>query len=167
MFIGNLPQLMTVYSQWQNAKLFDACLLLDDAERRLDRGVRFGSIHGMLNHALWVDHAWLAHLSNHDPRLPPMGTWLFDDFTGLHEARLTLDRQLIVWADGLTPEWLSESVTWRSRGYEFSQTVPRWVQVQHFFNHQTHHRGQLSTLLTQAGIDIGETDLPMSPLLND
>ena len=29
----------------------------------------------------------------------------------------------------------------------------------HFFNHQTHHRGQVSTLLFQAGVDIGVTDL--------
>jgi uncharacterized damage-inducible protein DinB len=29
----------------------------------------------------------------------------------------------------------------------------------HLFNHQTHHRGQASTLLSQAGVDIGETDL--------
>lgn len=31
--------------------------------------------------------------------------------------------------------------------------------VMHFFNHQTHHRGQVTTLLSQAGIDIGVTDL--------
>jgi uncharacterized damage-inducible protein DinB len=29
----------------------------------------------------------------------------------------------------------------------------------HFFNHQTHHRGQASTLLSQAGVDLGVTDL--------
>ena len=27
-----------------------------------------------------------------------------------------------------------------------------------FFNHQTHHRGQATTLLSQAGMDVGVTD---------
>ncbi len=31
--------------------------------------------------------------------------------------------------------------------------------VMHFFNHQAHHRGQVTTLLSQTGIDIGVTDL--------
>jgi Uncharacterized protein conserved in bacteria len=31
--------------------------------------------------------------------------------------------------------------------------------VMHFFNHQTHHRGQVTTLLSQAGVDVGDTDL--------
>ncbi|WP_260618843.1 DinB family protein [Pseudoxanthomonas mexicana] len=29
----------------------------------------------------------------------------------------------------------------------------------HLFNHQTHHRGQVTTLLSQAGVDVGVTDL--------
>ena len=29
----------------------------------------------------------------------------------------------------------------------------------HFFNHQTHHRGQVTTLLSQLGKDVGGTDL--------
>ena len=33
--------------------------------------------------------------------------------------------------------------------------------LQHLFNHQTHHRGQVSTLLHQAGVDVGVTDLLM------
>ncbi|PCH49147.1 MAG: damage-inducible protein DinB [Flavobacteriaceae bacterium] len=31
--------------------------------------------------------------------------------------------------------------------------------LQHVFNHQTHHRGQVTTLLSQAGIDPEATDL--------
>jgi uncharacterized damage-inducible protein DinB len=31
--------------------------------------------------------------------------------------------------------------------------------VTHFFNHQTHHRGQASTLMHQLGVDVGVTDL--------
>ena len=34
------------------------------------------------------------------------------------------------------------------------------IAAVHFFNHGTHHRGQLTTLMFQAGIDPGVTDLP-------
>ena len=43
---------------------------------------------------------------------------------------------------------------------------PLWVAVTHFFNHQTHHRGQLTTLLAQRGIDPGATDLIWLPDLH-
>jgi uncharacterized damage-inducible protein DinB len=44
---------------------------------------------------------------------------------------------------------------------------PRWLCVTQMFNHQTHHRGQVTTLLKQAGIDPGPTDLPWAPLTRD
>lgn len=77
-----------------------------------------------------------------------------------------MDQRLILWADGLSFEWLQEPVTWTSQMYGFTQTIPRWVQVQHLFNHQTHHRGQVGTLLKQLGVDVGITDIPMLPMLN-
>jgi uncharacterized damage-inducible protein DinB len=57
-------------------------------------------------------------------------------------------------------------MTWQSRLYGFTQTQPRWVLVTQMFNHQTHHRGQLHTLLTQLGVDVGPTDVPLSPVLH-
>jgi uncharacterized damage-inducible protein DinB len=47
-----------------------------------------------------------------------------------------------------------------------TQTHPRWVQVAQMFNHQTHHRGQVHAMLTAAGLDVGPTDLPILPILN-
>ena len=35
--------------------------------------------------------------------------------------------------------------------------------VTHLFQHQAHHRGQLTTLLSQRGLDPGPTDLPFMP----
>jgi uncharacterized damage-inducible protein DinB len=45
--------------------------------------------------------------------------------------------------------------------------LPRWVLVTYMFNHATHHRGQLTTLMKQLGIDPGVTDLPWLPALYD
>jgi uncharacterized damage-inducible protein DinB len=43
--------------------------------------------------------------------------------------------------------------------YERHYEHPLWWAVSHFFNHQTHHRGQVTTLLLQLGRDPGTTDL--------
>ena len=56
-----------------------------------------------------------------------------------------------------------------TNGASFVNPAPRsypfWVAATHFFNHQTHHRGQLTTLLMQAGVDPGVTDLIWLPEL--
>jgi len=44
--------------------------------------------------------------------------------------------------------------------------VPNWALVGHVFNHQTHHRGQISTVLTQMGHGLGSTDIPFMPRFN-
>ena len=142
MFQGSMPQLMAAYNQWQNQQLYDAAFQISDAQRKADCGAFFKSIHSTLNHILWGDLTWLS-------------------------ARMALDARLIDWANGLSVEWLDEPVTWSSAMYGFTQTIPRWIQVQQMFNHQTHHRGQVGTLLKQYGIDVGLTDLPLLLMLND
>ena len=167
MFKGNLPQLMAAYNQWQNQQVYAAALQLSDAERKADRGAYFKSIHSTLNHILWGDLAWLSRFIGETLISSPAGVDVYADFAELHAARIALDARLIAWAEGLDEAWLKEPVTWTSTVYGFTQTIPRWVQVQQLFNHQTHHRGQVGTLLKQYGIDVGVTDLPLLPMLND
>jgi uncharacterized damage-inducible protein DinB len=37
--------------------------------------------------------------------------------------------------------------------------TPRGILVAHFFNHQTHHRGQAHAMITAASEQTGDTDL--------
>jgi uncharacterized damage-inducible protein DinB len=67
---------------------------------------------------------------------------------------------MLVWSASLSPAWLGEPLTYTSKIDGKTRTVPRWVLVTHMFNHQTHHRGQITTLLSQMGLDIGSTDIP-------
>ncbi|XZG70212.1 DinB family protein [Chitinibacteraceae bacterium HSL-7] len=167
MFDGNHAQLMARYNQWQNEQLYAACAKLSDDERKSDRGAFFKSIHSTLNHILWADLNWMGRFGLPKPELPPMGTDVYDDFAELHRHRTETDATLIRWADTLDECWLNEAVTWSSALYGFTQTIPRRIQVAHLFNHQTHHRAQVGTLLMQVGINVGITDLPMLPDLND
>lgn len=166
MFQGNFVQLMASYNQWQNQAVYAAAGKLDDAVRKADRGGFFKSVHGTLNHIMWGDSIWFARFIGEPLPANPIGEEMFADFNDMQAAREALDQRILDWAQGVDQAFLQESVTWSSKLYGFTQTVPRWVLVQHFFNHQTHHRGQVGTLLTQCGVDVGITDIPMLPLLH-
>lgn len=166
MFDGTYPLLMAEYNAWMNGKVYSACALLSDEERKRDAGAFFKSIHGTLNHLLWGDRVWLSRFNGKSYTTGRVGDDLYAHFDELSAARSEHDADLLSWARGVTPEWLREPMTWQSRLYGFTQTEPRWVLVTQMFNHQTHHRGQLHTLLTQLGVDLGPTDVPLVPVLH-
>ena len=92
-----------------------------------------------------------------------LGAALYDDFGALRAARAALDARLLRWAAELREDWLREPLSYVSRVDGRTRTVPRWLLAVHLFNHQTHHRGQLTMLLSQLGLDVGSTDLPFMP----
>jgi uncharacterized damage-inducible protein DinB len=159
-----LFQTMARYNAWMNGKLYDAAATLSDEERKADRGAFFGSLHDTLDHIVLGDRAWMKRLSGLVHPIKPIGQRLFEDFAELRAARETLDRQILDWTMGLTEDWLAQPMTWTSQVYAAEFTHPRWGLAQHLFNHQTHHRGQATTLLKQMGRDVGPTDMPVGPI---
>ena len=151
------------YNRWMNERLYALCADLPDDERRRDRGAFFGSIHGTLNHLVYADLALLSRFTGDPPHVPPLGPELYADFDELSSVRAVLDQRLLDWTAGLTREWLEAPFTYTSRVDGAPRTLPTWGLVAHLFNHQTHHRGQLTTLLSQLGRDPGITDLPFMP----
>jgi uncharacterized damage-inducible protein DinB len=166
MFQGTQTELFAEYNLWMNAKLYAAAARLTDAQRKRDLGAFFRSLHGTLDHTLWGDTAWLARLQGRTVALPAVGTIMHDDFGALSHARAELDRQILAWSKTVTSEWLAQPHTWKSTVYATTFTHPNWALVAQMFNHQTHHRGQATTLLMQLGIDPGVTDIPLLPALN-
>jgi uncharacterized damage-inducible protein DinB len=166
MFEGTQTEMLAEYNRWMNEKVYAAAARLTDAQRREDRGAFFKSLHGTLDHIVWGDTAWLARLEGRKVALPAAGTIMHDEFEALSRARATLDSQILAWARTVTPEWLARPFTWTSQVYATTFKHPTWALVAQMFNHQTHHRGQATTLLMQFGIDPGVTDIPMLPALN-
>jgi uncharacterized damage-inducible protein DinB len=78
----------------------------------------------------------------------------------LKARRASADAKIEAWAGSLTPERLAGPLTWYSGIIGREVSMPYWITVGHFFNHQTHHRGQAHALLTRAGATTGDTDLP-------
>jgi uncharacterized damage-inducible protein DinB len=154
------------YNTWMNGRLYALAATLPDAERRVDRRAFFRSIHGTLNHLLYGDLAWLSRFTGRPSEMPPLGVDLYSDFADLRRRRDEVDTEIVAWAESLTPEWLQAPFTYTSKVDGKSRTLPAWILAVHLFNHQTHHRGQLTTLLSQAGVDPGVTDIPWMPALS-
>jgi uncharacterized damage-inducible protein DinB len=155
-------QCMARYNRWQNENLYGVADRLSAEERRRARGAFFGSIENTLNHLLWGDRIWMSRFAG-TPKPPggiPQSVSLYGDWETLKSARADFDRTIIDWADAVQPEWLAGDMTYFSGAIGREVTAPRWVLVTHLFNHQTHHRGQVHCLLTQAGGRPSDTDLP-------
>lgn len=159
-------QLMAQYSDWMNQKLYDCCAQLDDGQRREDLGAFFGSIHLTLNHLLHGDRMFLSRFEGRDEAFAPLGTDLFPNFDDLRRERQATDQHMLSWADNLRESWLSETLTYKSMSDGKTRTIEHWVLVTHLFNHGTHHRGQITTLLSQLGLDVGATDIPFMPVFD-
>jgi len=154
---------MADYNEWMNKRMYDVCAAMTTTERRLDRGAFFGSIHSTLNHILYGDLAFMSRFTGEPKHVPEIGVELYEEFDDLHAARSSLDQRILQWSTTLSADWLQQPLTYASKVDGVIRTVPRWLLVTHMFNHETHHRGQVSTLLSQMGIEFGSTDLPFMP----
>ncbi|MBW0433367.1 damage-inducible protein DinB [Leptospira yasudae] len=151
--------LMAEYNRWMNEKVYNVCLNLSDAQRKEDRHAFFKSIHSTLNHILWVDMSWMARFHNEPLPKSPAGSDLFTSFEELTRTRKDYDTRIIEWTKTIQSDRLNSPYKFFSIIYQKELEKPIWVLVAHLFNHQTHHRGQITTLLTQMGVDVGVTDL--------
>lgn len=165
-----IAALMAEYNRWMNDRLYEAAGRLDETALAADRGAFFGSIFGTLNHIAVADTIWLHRFARHPASfvaLAPVGALprpgslrhpLATGLAGLRDYRSRLDEIVLRWAGELTAEHLSSDFSYaNTSGVAFTRNFG--ALLQHFFNHQTHHRGQASTLLFQAGVDVGVTDL--------
>lgn len=152
--------LMARYNEWMNSRLYAMCADIPEAELHADRGAFFKSIYLSLNHIAYADLAFLSRLTGDPAVVPESGVDLFGTFARLRMQREAIDARLLAWTPSLSPVWLAEPLTYTSKIDGKTRTIPKWVSMTHMFNHQTHHRGQITTLLSQMGLDIGSTDIP-------
>jgi uncharacterized damage-inducible protein DinB len=152
------------YNRWMNDKLYGLVATLSDEARKRDCGAFFKSIHGTLNHVLLADRVWLARakgLPTPDgfmaPGIRSLDQELYANFENLRHERTLTDTELSNWISDLTHERLANTLVYLRGGKKIES--PLWWIVAQVFNHQTHHRGQVTTLLSQQGHDFGSTDL--------
>ena len=157
--------MMARYNAWQNGSIYGAADGLTDEARREDRGAFFGSIHATLSHLLWGDTMWMSRFDGWDrPEVGMSGSasWI-EGWDDLRSRREAADARIASWADGLGEGDLQGELTWYSGVLGRETGAPKARTLVHFFNHQTHHRGQVHAMLTAAGATPGDTDLFLMP----
>ncbi|MDQ6960902.1 MAG: DinB family protein [Mariprofundaceae bacterium] len=167
-------QRMARYNQWMNRRLYEKVQLLTADEISKERGAFFGSILGTLNHLLVADMFWLRRFagSKHCAKaLVPIREMPTDaikqptslrdipyaDIKVLANKREELDQLILSFSETWDAALLADTIRYRNMAGEKHER-PLGALLQHLFNHQTHHRGQVTTLLFQAGIDPEATD---------
>lgn len=159
-------QTMARYNTWQNANLYGAASALSDEQRKADRGAFFKSIHATLNHLLWADHMWLVRFKLREPphaKTISEGLEQYGSWDELKRARAELDAFIESWTARMTLADLEGDLKWFAASAQKDMVTPMWVAVTHFFNHQTHHRGQVHCMITGLGGKPDRTDLPFAP----
>lgn len=151
------------YNRWMNEKIYEVCESMPDATRREDRGAFFGSVHGTLNHLLLADRVWLGRFRGEPFVVQSLGQELYADWVELREARCATDDAIEAWIATVAEAELQQPFEYVSIVDPQPRRLELWKVVLHFFNHQTHHRGQLTTLMNQLGYDSGVTDLLWLP----
>ena len=146
------------YNRLANERLYDRCALLSDAERKQVRPAFFKSIHGTLNHIMVGDRIWLARFEGREAPSTGLDAILYESFEDLRAARRAEDARIEAFAAGIDEDFLAGRVEYvNNEGRLFSDPID--MLVVHFFNHQTHHRGQVHDMLTQTDVPPPVLDL--------
>lgn len=152
-------QMMASYNAWCNERLYDAAARLSDADYRADLGAFFKSVHGTFNHILVGDRVWLSRFTGTGPVPTALDEILYDDFDSLWIARRKEDARIVGFAESLDADKLATVMQYRALSQPVDVTFPMLPALHHFFNHQTHHRGQATALLTRLGVTVPSLDL--------
>ena len=153
---------MARYNGWQNRSIYMAASGLTEEARQQDRGAFWGSIHGTLSHLLWGDTIWMSRFDGWDePDNDITKTHKYGgDWANMVAMRRAADDRILDWSTRATEADLAGELCWFSGAVQREVCKPRAMLVTHFFNHQTHHRGQVHAMLTAAGAKPDDTDLP-------
>ena len=136
------------YNAWCNERLYDTAAQVADTDYRTDRGAFFKSLHGTLNHLLVGDRIWMRRFTGQGEAPPSLDAILHDNFTRLRVARRTEDERISHYIGTLSEDDLAKTIRYRTvvNPQDIEQVLA--PALDHFFNHQTHHRGQAHAMLS-------------------
>ncbi|MBS0541065.1 MAG: damage-inducible protein DinB [Proteobacteria bacterium] len=139
------------YNAWANRRLYDAAAQLSDADYRADRGAFFKSMHGTLNHLLTADRVWMHRFTGTGPSPDKLDAIQHESLADLTAARAAEDRRISAYIESLDDAALAGSIRYRRVSTPDEYVQPLMPALDHFFNHQAHHRGQAHSVLCSFG----------------
>ena len=143
--------MFAAYNRWANERLYEAAGRVSDADYRADHGAFFGSLHGTLNHLVVADRIWMRRFTGEGPVHTKLNEIAHEDLRSLGTARRDEDERIIFYIEMLAESDIAGTFTYRSITNPADVTQPLGPALAHFFNHQTHHRGQAHCILTGIG----------------
>lgn len=151
--------MMARYNAWCNERLYDAASQLSDTDYRADRGAFFKSVHGTLNHLLVADRIWMKRFTGEGEAPNRLDAILYEELNALRVARQKEDERIVAYIDRLSEADLAGRLSYRTITNPTDVEQSLVSALAHFFNHQTHHRGQVHCLLTGLGVEAPSLDL--------
>jgi uncharacterized damage-inducible protein DinB len=151
-------QMLARYNTLANQKIYEACAQLSDRELKQVRPAFFNSIYGTLNHILVGDRIWMTRFQGGEISSTGLDAILSENFLELQEERVRADQQIEAFFRALDTTFLNPSICyWNNAGNLHADPVK--LLISHFFNHQTHHRGQVHDLLSQTTVSPPSLDM--------
>jgi uncharacterized damage-inducible protein DinB len=152
-------QMMAAYNQWANRALYEVARLMPDEDYHLDRGAFFKSVHGTLNHILVADRIWMKRFTGEGDAPKKLNSILSEDLEKLTIEREREDKRIIDWLDAMEAKAVTGRFTYTT--VTDMRTISQRLApaLAHLFNHQTHHRGQVHTLMTGFNMEAPALDL--------
>ncbi len=136
------------YNAWANGLIYDATAEVSADQFTGDAGAFFGSLSGTLNHMIVADRIWLRRLRGDGPEETRLDRKITDDLAELRAARRVEDDRIIDYVEAREEADFLADISYRNTsGEPFTQSLD--AVMGHFFNHQTHHRGQAHAILTR------------------
>jgi uncharacterized damage-inducible protein DinB len=142
-------EMLAAYNAWVNARLYGAVAPLPERDYRADLGAFFGSLHGTLNHLLVGDRIWMRRFTGEGEEPKQLDLILYENFAELAAARRAEDARIAAFVAALSEGALRGTIRYRTTRNPTDIEQGLAPLLLHFFNHQTHHRGQAHCLLTK------------------
>ncbi len=151
------------YNQWMNNKLYQVCEDIPDRLRKKEMKAFFKSIHGTFNHLLLGDRLWMGRFTGNEFKIKSLDQELYSSFDELWRERQKTDQHILDWIGSLEEMEFDKTIHFTAIVTQRSHYFRLADALSHFFHHQTHHRGQLTTLISQLDYDFGITDMMWMP----
>ena len=135
------------YNRWANSRLYGAVLELGEDDYRRDVGAFFKSLHGTLNHLVVADRIWMKRLTGNGEHPNLLDAIIHEDRRELTLARAEEDDRIVSFVNMLDADLIGGVLSYSTTSGK-PHEQPRSEVLAHFFNHQTHHRGQAHTILS-------------------
>jgi uncharacterized damage-inducible protein DinB len=148
------------YNYWARDRQLQACAALTQDQFLRPMGSSFSSLRDTLAHLVGAEWVWLERWRGHSPTELETLEFSADRFPALgaiQERWRTVEHGVRGYLATLREEMLAQPLSYTNLKGE-AWTYPLWQTLIHVVNHQTYHRGQVTTLLRQLGVEAPSID---------